>query len=106
MSDDFDLSAWIDEELRKLHSEEMAKRFHELLYGTRIPDMTESLKKAEVALQSLSKAFDGFRTRMAVWDDIWHVDDFPATFTPAEFNKLWDRFTEERKIEYVLTLIT
>lgn len=44
------------------------------------------------------------------WDDrpcsVWHYLERPKTFTPAEFNKLWDGFSELRKVEYVLSLIT
>lgn len=37
---------------------------------------------------------------------IWHHLERPEKFTPAEFNKLWDSFSKERKVEYVISLIT
>lgn len=37
---------------------------------------------------------------------IWDHREHPETFTPEEFNRLWDGFTEQRKIEYVMSLIS
>lgn len=55
--------------------------------------------------------WQGFRGLLGVVDEclpnvtIWDHNEYPQTFTPEEFNRLWDNFTEQRKIEYVLSLI-
>jgi hypothetical protein len=37
---------------------------------------------------------------------VWHWSERPKIFTPAEFDKLWGGFSEARRVEYVLSLIT
>lgn len=103
---DFDLTVWINRQMEKLYAEEYARRWEEILFGPRLEDMTESLKKASVGFEGITKALQGFNQNMSILNEIWHVGEFPEKFTPAEFDKLWDGFTEERKIEYVLSLIT
>lgn len=36
---------------------------------------------------------------------IWHHLEQPENFTPEEFDKLWDSFSDSKKIDYVLSLI-
>ena len=102
MSDEFDLSAWIDRELLRMYSEEVAKRFQEIMLGPRLAEMGDSMRKAQLGLEGFAKAFEGFTPKMG----IWHVDEHPQQFTPAQFNDLWESFTHQRKVEYVLSLIT
>jgi len=55
------------------------------------------------------QGFAGIRGIFDEWDPngtIWAHYERPETFTPEEFNRLWDGFTEQRKIDYVLSLIT
>ena len=55
------------------------------------------------------QGFTGIRGIFDEWDPngtIWAHYEWPETFTPEEFNRLWDGFTERRKIDYVLSLIT
>lgn len=58
------------------------------------------------------KGFTGILGVADEWTDlgqswnVWHHLERPKTFTPAEFNNLWNSFSKTRKIEYVLSLIT
>jgi hypothetical protein len=106
ISSGFDLMAWMRQEMDKIYAEEYARRWEEILFGPRLADMTESLKKASVGFEGITKALQGFDPNVSIFNEIWHVSEFPEKFTPAEFNRLWDSFTEERKVEYVLSLIT
>lgn len=55
---------------------------------------------------------NGFAGFLAIADEfawpmsVWHHLERPKTFTPAQFNKLWESFSEARKVEYVLSLIS
>lgn len=104
--EEFDLIEYIRRELQIQFDEEVKERFNELLFGSRVPDMTESMRKIQEGFTGLAKAFEGFAPSVAAWNEIWHINERPEKFTPAEFNKLWDSFTHERKIEYVLSLIS
>jgi len=53
--------------------------------------------------------FQGFARVRAMFDEVpefsfWSLR--PKQFTPMEFNKLWDSYTADQKINYVLSLIT
>ena len=56
--------------------------------------------------------WQGFAGIRGVFDEyspyhsIWNQWKIPETFTPEEFNRQWDGFTEQRKIEYVMSLIS
>jgi len=55
--------------------------------------------------------WQGFRGIKGVFDEAIIAEfDFwshrPKQFTPEEFSKMWDSFTEYQKVNYVLILIT
>lgn len=51
----------------------------------------------------------GFTGIRGIFDEVPEFDFWsqrPKQFTPSEFNKMWDSYTEDQKIQYILTLIT
>ena len=102
----FDLIEYIRRELQIQFDEEVKERFNELLYGSRVPDMTETVRKIGEGFTGLAKAIEGTKPVLSMWNEIWHFNERPEKFTPAEFNRLWGSFTYERKIDYVLSLIS
>jgi len=103
---DVDLIGYIRSEMEKLYAEEVAARYEELVIGPRLNNMAEAMRNVQTGMTGLAKVVEGVSQTFSIWDEIWNVNERPQKFTPAEFNKLWDGFTEERKIEYVLSLIS
>lgn len=57
----------------------------------------------------IRRAFSGFQGLIYTHDEtatVWGVWERPKSFTPQQFDRLWESFTEKRKVEYVLSLIT
>lgn len=51
----------------------------------------------------------GFQGLKAIFDEVPEFQFWsqrPTQFTPAEFNRMWDSYTEDQKFNYVLILIS
>lgn len=90
MAEDIDLHLVI----RDLFSEEFAKAAEEAKKA--LDDYLEALKT--------SPDWEGFTGIRGIFDE-WEVWD-SASFTPKQFNQMWDSFSHQRKIDYVRGLIT
>jgi hypothetical protein len=94
MSEPFDLMAWMREEMDRLYAEEVSAKWQDLLFGNR---STETQ-----GFTGLSQLFEGFDPTMSIWG----IEEVPSKFTPSEFDKMWNGLNMNRKIEYVLMLIS
>jgi hypothetical protein len=101
---DFDLIAWIKQTMEISFQKEVQKRFDEMLYGTRSGAVSELFRGAENSFKNIDKPHEGFTSVLNVYDE-WSSLGRSNRFTPAEFNQMWDSFSEERKLEYVKSLM-
>ena len=88
------------DEYQKILSEEYVKS---------LKNLVEQLERASSNGLEDMTGFKGIVDRwtntVSEFGSIWHVDEQPEKFTPEEFEKLWNSFPEERKVQYVLSLI-
>jgi hypothetical protein len=100
-SPEFDLIAWMRQEMDRMYAEEVTKKLRKI-FELPIDDMSQAMGRAQEGFIQITKAFEGVTSNIQILDDIW---GYPKKFTPTQFNKMWDGFTKEQKIEYVRILI-
>lgn len=66
----------------------------------------DSAKQMEAGIRKAFEGFQGLIQRHEATGTVWGVWERPQSFTPEQFNNLWKNFTHQRKVEYVLSLIT
>ena len=96
MSDEFDLVKWIEKELKVEFNLEFHKQMLKL-FG--VPTAHE----VEYSWMSMSGIFT---TLHEPTNTAWGFWERPKSFTPDQFNRIWNGFSEKRKVDYVLSLIT
>lgn len=74
-----------------------------------LAEMEQKIVEAVVTGYTAEPGWQGFTGLAGFFDErvtTWPRLEEPKQFTPAEFNKLWNSFSKERKVEYVISLIT
>lgn len=82
---------------------DIIRMMREELIGTAITKFSVNYYVTEEEL--IDHGWRGLNTRLSISDEWAGPLGYPS-FTPAEFNEMWESFSHDEQIEYVLSLIT